>query len=415
MKNNILLIILVATLLTGPWSLALAAPGDLVVEFESTPLFQSANFLPGEAITRFIKVTNNTSESKIIAIEAINETDPDGLATQLVFTIKEGVATRYSGTLADFFTTGETALSSLAGNGTQTQYDFTLDFGEDAANEYQGKTLGFDLLVGFQGEATSSPQPPLAPQGNGGGAGGAVQGLSIQNEGTFEIGETSVLVSWFTSYNSTSRVVYGTSSGLFDFDNPPNYGYPFSTAESNSPANPNGVTFHQVSLTGLTPGTTYYYRTISHASPDTVSVEKTFTTKKSQITPSGPFSEQASPQPQSVQNEQLQGGTVVAAVSSQATQGAGSTGFTQAVGNQPPSPSSQIVGEPSRPSDESLQVTTSEGDQKFTPSASVGTEGLLGAFLGRTFSNMAPWIFVVIILIVLIGLRTYYAWARQKR
>lgn len=72
--------------------------------------------------------------------------------------------------------------------------------------------------------------------------------------------------------------MYGTTLGVFDFNSPPNYGYSFSTSESDTPANTNGVTLHTVVLTGLVPGTTYYYRTISHASPDTISYERSFTT-----------------------------------------------------------------------------------------------------------------------------------------
>lgn len=262
-----------------------AAAGDLEVIFESQPLFSEANFLPGGETARFIKVKNNTSDSKNIIIEAINKSDPDGFASQLTLDIKEGLTSRYSDTLENFFAAGEVALSFLAGNGAQTQYDVTIGFTSASDNTYQGKTLGFDLLVGFEGAEdipSEAGSNAISTDSNGGGGGG-IAGLSIANESTNVADETGVTISWFTSYKSTSRVIYGTVSGVFDFAAQPNYGYPFSSAEFDTPANPNGVTFHQVALSGLTPGTTYYYRTISHASPDTISYERSFTTTHQQI------------------------------------------------------------------------------------------------------------------------------------
>ena len=93
-----------------------------------------------------------------------------------------------------------------------------------------------------------------------------------------EVEETQATIEWTTSYLSTSRVIYDVVSGVFDFSNPPNYGYTFSTLEEDTPASLNGVTRHMVVITGLAPGTTYYFRTISHASPDTIGFESTFTT-----------------------------------------------------------------------------------------------------------------------------------------
>ena len=56
---------------------------------------------------------------------------------------------------------------------------------------------------------------------------------------------------------------------------PPNYGYAFSTPEQNQDPK---VTFHTVRIDGLAPGTTYYYRCVSQASPPTISREHSFTT-----------------------------------------------------------------------------------------------------------------------------------------
>lgn len=259
-------------------AVVLADENDLTVVFEQTPLFHEANFLPGTVVSRTVHVTNNTGETKNIITEAINTSDPNHFGNVLHMTIKEDNDVRFDGTLTHFFDEGEVVLSSLAA-GAHTTYEFSVSFESDVGDLYQEKSLGFDIIVGFAGDQgiTSGDNPPQGG-GSGGGGGG---GLTIAGDfvKAVEIGETSVVIEWTTSYKSTSRVIYGTTTGLFNFSNPPNYGFPFSTVESDTPANPNGVTLHRVSIPGLTPGATYYYRTVSHASPDTISYEQSFTTR----------------------------------------------------------------------------------------------------------------------------------------
>jgi hypothetical protein len=250
-------------------------------------IFNEANFLPGSGVTRFIKVTNNSGQSQRIAIEAINENDGDNLASQMSLVIKQGGTTIFNNTLKKFFDQGATYLSDLS-NGASTVYDLTVTFNSDANNNYQAKLLGFDILVGFEGtEGGTTPLNPGEGSGGtisgtsagGGGGGGAPSGLTIQGEANFCISDTDTIIMWGTSYNSTSRVVYGTKSGVFDLTKP-NYGYEFSTLEINNtpPISVNGVTGHMVNIIGLTPNTKYYYKVISHASPDTVGGEFSFIT-----------------------------------------------------------------------------------------------------------------------------------------
>ena len=269
-------------------SLAYADESSLVVEFEKDPLFSEANFLPGNEISRFVKVTNNTADAKDIIVEAINTSDPDELGDKLEIGIWEsGLQVYGTSTLSDFFSEGSIFLSSLAGGETTTQYDFVISFETGADNSYQTKSLGFDVLIGFRGDEGIENIEEESPGGSGGGGGVGGNGplvippgLSILNESetSTDTATTSATISWQTSYKSTSRVVYGTSPGVFDFGNPPDYGYSDSTSEFDTPANPMGVFNHAVELNGLTPGITYYYRSISHASPPTISREHSFTT-----------------------------------------------------------------------------------------------------------------------------------------
>jgi len=250
----------------------LAVTGTLTVDFHPNPLFGAVNFLPGESVTSQVEVGNHSGVTKPIAIEAINVDDPDHFGDVLNLRIKEGSNVIFDNTLAKFFNQGETFLSNLADN-TTTSYDLIITFQPAANNDYQDKVLrNFDILVGFRGEET-----PPTPPGQGGGGGGYVlpPGLIISGEADKDIATSTVTITWYTNYLSTSRVIYGAEGEAheFDFTLQPNYGYAHSTIDDL-----NKVIVHSVALIGLTPGTTYYYRVISHASPDTVSTNHSFTT-----------------------------------------------------------------------------------------------------------------------------------------
>ncbi|MFA6254639.1 MAG: fibronectin type III domain-containing protein [Patescibacteria group bacterium] len=257
----------------------LATESNIVVIFNPNPLFGAVNFLPGQAVTAHIEIKNKSGVSKPLAIEAINVNDPNHFGNALNLEIKEGSQTILNKSLTEFFNQGETFLSNLANNASTT-YDLIVTFNSSAGNDYKNKILNnFDILVGFQGEQT-----PVTPpgQGGGGGAGGGSggggsvpAGLTIFNEAEINVMTVTATLTWQTNYLSTSRVIWGAENEAhtFDFSSPPNYGYAHSTIDDLTK-----VTFHSVTLTGLTPGTTYYYRVISHASPDTVSRSLTFKT-----------------------------------------------------------------------------------------------------------------------------------------
>ena len=126
---------------------------------------------------------------------------------------------------------------------------------------------GLSLLLGEE----------IPPGGGRGGGGVIIAGLEIRNEKVSEIGTTSVTIIWNTNKEATSRVIYSPEGlpHLLRPNEPPNYGYVFSTIEYSTK-----VTSHTVVIIGLLPGTTYYFRCVSHTSPDeTITVEHSFTTK----------------------------------------------------------------------------------------------------------------------------------------
>lgn len=128
----------------------MAQAKDLEVDFEYHPLFSQANFLPGDSVTRSIEVTNNSGGIFKIATKIDNLIDDDGLGDFLILEIKEGGVSHYKGTLSNFFNAGEVFLSDLAGNTTQTKYDYIISFDSVTGNIYQGKSLSFDILIGYQ-------------------------------------------------------------------------------------------------------------------------------------------------------------------------------------------------------------------------------------------------------------------------
>lgn len=104
----------------------------------------------------------------------------------------------------------------------------------------------------------------------------AVYGIApvISVETSSSVTSTSTTITWTTDDPATSRVVYDTVSHS-ELGAAPNYGYSSSTIESDTTPK---VTSHSVVISGLTSGTTYYFRTISHGSPEAVSSQKSFAT-----------------------------------------------------------------------------------------------------------------------------------------
>ncbi len=276
----------IMTVLLGFVSNALAAP--LEVLFTPDPLFNQPNFLPADEVSGTAVVSNDSGESQTILTEAINIADSDNFGSLLHLVIAEdGGGTFFDDSLENFFTTaGEVSLGALA-DGVSRTFFYTISFNDTSDNSYQGKTLGFDICVGFEGGTQHCGDTVVSGENNtGGGAtitgsGSGAVVLTIFNGNTLEITNPGGLpdtatatITWDTNRYATSQVVYGLASdGPYTLDlDAPNFGYPFGTAED-----PTKVLHHIVVLTGLIEGETYVYRMVSRASPATISFEYQFT------------------------------------------------------------------------------------------------------------------------------------------
>ncbi|NCN42670.1 hypothetical protein GW916_15645, partial [bacterium] len=101
--------------------------------------------------------------------------------------------------------------------------------------------------------------------------------ISVQSSSSASA--TSITITWTTDQPATSRVIYDTvsHSSIADYVAGSNYGYANSTATFDM--GDSKTESHSITISGLVAGTTYYYRTISSGSPETVSVtESSFTT-----------------------------------------------------------------------------------------------------------------------------------------
>ena len=290
LKILILPVVVIAILGFAPRVFAVEAP--LEVQFDPNPLFDEANFLPLDETSGVVTVTNNSGTTQTILTEAINIFDNDNFSNLLHLKIEGG--TLFDDSLADFFASGEISLGAIS-NGESKIFTYTISFINSSDNSYQGKTLGFDVCVGFEGGATrcggtvvggendtdgdgGTGNPPpggtIPGSGGGGGSGQFVQ-LVVFGESVSNTTASTATIEWDTNLLATSQVIYGpVPPGGYILNTAflPNLGYPLGTVENGTK-----VLHHSVVLTGLVGGQTYVYRVVSRASPPTVSVEHTFT------------------------------------------------------------------------------------------------------------------------------------------
>lgn len=273
-------------MLLGFASNVLAAPLD--VTFTPDPLFNEANFLPLDETSGTATVTNDSGATQNILTEAINVLDSNNFGSLLHLKIVGSSGTLFDDSLSDFFSTaGEVSLGAVS-NGESKIFTYTISFIDSSNNSYQGKTLGFDICVGFEGGVTHCGDIVVGGEndtgGGGGGGGGGSSGgggggpiiLTIVNEQTADISgfpTATATITWSTNVLSTSQVVYGPTPPVYILDmNAVYFGYPFGTVED-----PTKVLNHSVLVTGLVSGQTYVYRVVSRASPPTISFERYFT------------------------------------------------------------------------------------------------------------------------------------------
>lgn len=167
--KNIFLVLGAAVLIWGGAAAAASAQvvsGNLEVQFQNMPLFSEAGVVPGTVIARTVTVTNNGSDTEAVYTSLDNATST-GLAEFMVLSIMEDGATVYLATTTfdSLFTADPIALGSLGGGDSRT-YTYRASLPSGVSGAYMNSSMGFDLIIGFEGGASVS-------DGGGGGGGGS--------------------------------------------------------------------------------------------------------------------------------------------------------------------------------------------------------------------------------------------------
>jgi len=157
-----------------------------------------------------------TSSSITGASTAITWNTDQPSSSQVVY----GTTPGYGSSSANNPTLTTTHTVNLTGLTAGTTYNFAVQSANATAKSTTSPNFTF---------STPAAAPPPA--------------LTITSVTSTAITGTSAIITWTTNQASSSQVEYGTNA----------------TYGSLSASNPSPVTSHSVSLTGLTPGTTYNY------------------------------------------------------------------------------------------------------------------------------------------------------------
>ncbi len=162
-KNNMKKLILTAIIILG-LTISSSASALIGTNFdilpEQDPLFQNANFMPGDSVSRYVRVTNKTTDSYLGYAWATGVDDSDGLGSALYLTITRDTVIIYQNTLADFFSQSYVDLPEIIGGDT-VDFVFSIYFEHQSGNEYQEKSVGFDISVSYGGEGPEPTDPPI--------------------------------------------------------------------------------------------------------------------------------------------------------------------------------------------------------------------------------------------------------------
>lgn len=241
------------------------------VQFENQPLFGEENFVPGDTVSKWIKITNNTETNHKAVIRSLNENNVDNLGDVVRLVIRQGSIILFDDTFTNFFK-GDVTLPEVVSGQTNT-INLEVSFLPGSGNDYQSKTMGFNLQVGLDDGESSTDETIVI--GGGGGVRIGIKNLIISNENAVyeEQAVENITVTWDTNMPATSQVIYGPAgNGPYTLNlSAPNFGYPSATAEIDL----GKVTSHVVVIPNLPVGE-YIYRVVSRASPPTISYEHRF-------------------------------------------------------------------------------------------------------------------------------------------
>ncbi|MBI4136351.1 MAG: PKD domain-containing protein [Candidatus Vogelbacteria bacterium] len=164
------------------------------------------------------------------------------------------------------FPVGQDIDFSVSASGGTLPYSFVWDFGDGATLAGPAVTKSYNATgtkvvivrgTDFAGAVSSSSITltisETAPPSS--------EPLTISNIRVTDVTHESAIIRWTTNRPATSRVIYDTvSHSSITGQSAPNFGYAFSTAILDPDPK---VAEHAVTVSSLSPNTTYYFRVIS--------------------------------------------------------------------------------------------------------------------------------------------------------
>ncbi len=151
------------------------AVGDLTVNWgigvgNVGPIFSVNNIAPGNSETRSVNVANGATSPRQVGVRGILTNDTGNMKSVMNVEIREGITTLYNQTLEQFFldSAGPDGIPlSTLGNGVNTDYEIIVTFDSSAGNEFQNKSITFDIQIGIaldlpaQCDLISFPNSPI--------------------------------------------------------------------------------------------------------------------------------------------------------------------------------------------------------------------------------------------------------------
>lgn len=242
------------------------------------PIFNVNNFSPGNVATSTVTILNNSGKNyELITLRGeriFPKTLPD-LSEMIELSIEnEGKVVKIN--LSELLEGREIELpNSQLPKRSEKLFHLSASFNENAGNEYQLKSVNFNLIFTFLGDEKRE----ILILGIGQRRESEELIIFEESISQPEIGENFVTIIWETNFPASSQIIYSRYDEPHTLDfNAPNFGYTRSTPEYDIPPSINGVRLHRVTIADLEPATTYYFRCVSRGSL-AISKEHVFTTK----------------------------------------------------------------------------------------------------------------------------------------
>lgn len=207
-----------------------------------------------------MKLNKIVSYMAVVALAGASVVLPVLAVAQTAMTVSV-VAPAHNATI----TVGQTVAFTAQATGGNGLYSYAWDFG----NGQQASGRVFDQVYNTVGDYVVTLVASDTAGSNASAnitvhvvAGTNPTTLTISNVRVTDITSSSVVVRWETNLPASSRVIYDTVSHASAVGAAgSNYGYANTTVATD--VAPNGVTAHAVTISGLAPATTYYFRAIS--------------------------------------------------------------------------------------------------------------------------------------------------------